>query len=245
MVKHDTAAADTVYFQQLVAAYLSDSQPVKAQEAAARGATKFPNNITLWLSVAQLARRNGQLPQALEAISKVMALDPKNATAALQKAQVFSEQDQLDSMFVALRAAVGIGAPKETASGMILQKLNPWLQRWSRDSAKTVAEGERMLGVVAFADSLNSSATTALFSGLIQLQLGQTVLGEAAKTRNCDMAKKGRDYVSKSQEILPKAGRQFPDQTAGAMNGVMQLMPYGEQVEKAVCRPGTPRRPSR
>ena len=38
MVKHDTAAADTLFFQQLVAAYLSDSQPVKAQEAASRGA---------------------------------------------------------------------------------------------------------------------------------------------------------------------------------------------------------------
>ncbi|HEY5544547.1 MAG TPA: hypothetical protein VIK50_00705, partial [Gemmatimonadaceae bacterium] len=33
MVRHDTAAADTVFFQQLVAAYLSDSQPQKAQEA--------------------------------------------------------------------------------------------------------------------------------------------------------------------------------------------------------------------
>ena len=54
MVKHDTAAADTVFYQQLVAAYLSDSQPVKAQEAASRGAAKFPNNSTLLLSVIQL-----------------------------------------------------------------------------------------------------------------------------------------------------------------------------------------------
>jgi tetratricopeptide (TPR) repeat protein len=243
MIKHDTAAADTLFYQQLVAAYLADSQPQKAQDAAARGAAKFPTNVTLWLSVAQLARQNGQLPQALEAISKVMALDPKNTTAALQKAQIFSEQDQMDSMTVALRAAVAAGAPKDIASGMILNKVNPWLQRWSKDTAKTVAEGERMLGVVFFADSLNSSPTTALFSGLVQLQLGQTVLGEAAKTRNCELAKKGRDYVSKSQEVLPKAGRQFPDQTAGAMNGVMQLMPYGEQVERAVCRPGAQRPP--
>ena len=243
MVKHDTAMADTLYFQQLVAAYVSDSQPVKAQEAAARGATKFPNNVTLWLSVAQLARRNGQLPVALEAIGKVLALDPKNGTAALQRAQIFSEQDQMDSMTVALRAAVDAGAPKETASGMILNKVNPWLQRWSKDTARTVVEGERLLGVVMFADSLNSSPATALFSGLVQLQLGQAVLGEAARTRNCDMAKKGRDYVAKAQEVLPRAGRQFPDQTAGAMNGVMQLMPYGEQVERAVCRPGTTRPP--
>jgi tetratricopeptide (TPR) repeat protein len=235
MIKHDTAVADTVFYQQLVAAYLSDSQPQKAQEAAARGAAKFPNNITLWLSVAQLARRNGQLPQALEAISKVLVLDPKNSTAALQKAQIFSEQDQVDSMVVALRQAVDIGASRETASGMILNKVNPWLQRWSKDTAKTVAEGERLLGVVLFADTLNSGPASALFSGLVQLQLGQTLLGEGAKSRNCEMATKGRDYVAKSQEVLPRAGRQFPDQTAQAMNGVMQLLPYGEQVVRAVC----------
>jgi len=235
MIKHDTAVADTAFYQQLVAAYLSDSQPQKAQEAAARGAAKFPNNITLWLSVAQLARRNGQLPQALEAISKVLVLDPKNSTAALQKAQIFSEQDQVDSMVVALRQAVDIGASRETASGMILNKVNPWLQRWSKDTAKTVAEGERLLGVVLFADTLNSGPASALFSGLVQLQLGQTLLGEGAKSRNCEMATKGRDYVAKSQEVLPRAGRQFPDQTAQAMNGVMQLLPYGEQVVRAVC----------
>jgi hypothetical protein len=104
-----------------------------------------------------------------------------------------------------------------------------------------VAEGERLLSAVALADSLNPSPAAALFSGLTQLQLGQALLGEGAKARNCEQATKGRDYVAKSQEVLPRAGRQFPDQTAQAMTGVMQLLPYGEQVVKAVCRPGTTR----
>ena len=239
MVKHDTAAADTLFYQQLVAAYLSDSQPVKAQEAASRGANKFQNNITLWLSVAQLARRNGQLPQALEAISRILAIDPKNTNAALQKAQIFGEQDQLDSMVVALRSAVALGAPKDVAGGMLVGKVQPAFQRWSRDTAKTTAEGERILAIVAYSDSLNASPAAALFTGLTQLQLGQAYLGQGAQARNCEQATKGRDYVARAQEVLPRAGRQFPDPTAQAMNGVMQLLPYGEQVVKAVCRPGT------
>jgi len=242
MVKHDTAAADTLFYQQLVAAYLSDSQPVKAQEAASRGANKFPTNITLWLSVAQLARRNGQLPQALEATSKVLAIDPKNTNAALQKAQIFGEQDQLDSMVVALRSAVALGAPKDVAGGMLVGKVQPAFQRWSRDTAKTTAEGERLLAIVAYSDSLNASPAAALFTGLTQLQLGQAYLGQGAQARNCEQATKGRDYVAKAQEVLPRAGRQFPDPTAQAMNGVMQLLPYGEQVVKAVCRPPGPSR---
>lgn len=239
MIRHDTAAGDTLFFQQLVAAYLSDSQPVKAQEVASRGAAKFQNNATLLLSVIQLARQNGQLPQALEATNRLLAIDPKNATAALQKAQIFSEQDQVDSMVVAVRAAVEIGAAKETASGMLLNKVNPWFQRWSRDTARTIEEGEKLLAVISYADSLNASPAAALFSGLAQLQLGQKLLGDGAQSRNCEVATKGRDYVAKSQEILPRAGRQFPDQTAQAMTGVMQLLPYGEQVVRAVCRPGT------
>jgi tetratricopeptide (TPR) repeat protein len=241
MIRHDTAAGDTVFFQQLVAAYLSDSQPQKAQEAAARGASKHQNNATLWLSVVQLARRNGQLPQALEAVNKLLAIDPKNTNAALQKAQIYSEQDQVDSMQVALRVAVEMGAPKDVAGGMLLNKIQPIFQAWARDTARTVERGEHILAMISYADSLNASPAAALFSGLTQLQLGQVLLQQGAAARNCEIATKGRDYVSKSQEILPRAGRQFPDQTAQAMTGVGQLAGYGDQVLKAVCKSNSSR----
>jgi tetratricopeptide (TPR) repeat protein len=236
MIRHDSAAADTLFFQQLVAAYLSDTQPQKAQEAAARGAAKFPNNTTFWLSIAQLARQNGQLPQALEATNRILTIDPKNSTAALQKAQIFSEQDQIDSMMVALRAAVAIGAPKETAGGMALTKGNPWFTRWSKDSTKTVEEGEKIIALLTFADSVSPAPASALLSGLAQLSVGQLLLTNSREPKSCEMATKGRDYVAKSQEGLPRAGRQFPNETANAMNGVMQLLPYGEQLVKTFCK---------
>ncbi len=245
MVKHDTAAADTVFYQQLVAAYLSDSQPVKAQEAAARGSAKFPNNSTLLLSVIQLARRNGQLPQALEATNRLLTIDPKNTAAALQKAQIYSEMDQVDSMVVAVHAAVAIGAAKETAAGMVLSKASPWFQKWARDSAHTVEEGERILSVLMYSDSLNQTPASALLTGLAELTLGQMVLTQAGAARNCELTKKGKDYLAKSQEILPKAGRQYPNEVGNALNGAMQLSQYGEQVERAVCRPAAPARPPR
>ena len=175
MVKHDTAAADTTFYQELVAAYLSDSQPQKAQEAAARGAAKFPNNTTLWLSVAQLARRNGQLPQALEAINRVMTIDPKNGTAALQKAQIYGEMEQVDSMAVAVRAAVAGGAAKDVAAGMILQKANNQLQVYQKDTAKTVEAGRADLALFAFADSLNPTPTSGFLQAATMVVMGQAV----------------------------------------------------------------------
>lgn len=238
MIRHDTAAADTAFYQQLVAAYLSDSQPVKAQEAAFRGATKFSNNATMWLSVAQLARQNGQLPQALEATNRLLSIDPSNSTAALQKAQIYSELDSLDAMVTALRAADAIGAPKETTGGMALTKANPWFTRWARDTAKTVEEGERLLALLRFSDSLSATPASALLLGLTQLTMGQKMLIDAREPRNCQMATAGRAYIAGAQEVLPRAGRQFPNETANAMNGLMQLAPFGDQLVKAICPGG-------
>jgi tetratricopeptide (TPR) repeat protein len=238
MIRHDTAAADTMFWQQMVAAYLSDSQPQKAQEAASRGAAKFANNVTLWLSVAQLSRQNGQLPQALEATNRLLSIDSKNSAAALQKAQVFSDMDQVDSMVAALRYAVEIGAAKEIAGGMMLTKANPWFQRWQKDSAKTSEEGERILTLLVLSDSLSPSPGAALLGGLTYLLLGNQYLTDSREPKSCELATKGSQYVAKSQETLPRAGRQFPNETASAMNSVMQLQGYAEQLVRAFCRPG-------
>jgi tetratricopeptide (TPR) repeat protein len=238
MVRHDTAAADTTFWSQLVAAYVADSQPVKAQEAASRGAAKFPQNTALWLSVAQLARQNGQLPQALEATNRILQIDPNNATAALQKAQIYSELDQVDSMMVALRAAASVGAPKETVAGMALSKANPWSRRWGQDSAKTIEEGERILSVLTFSDSVNQTGGAALLIGVVKLQMGQKLATDAREPRNCEMATRGKAYIAGSQEILPRAGREFPDQVGQLMQNVMSLATYADGLTRAICPAG-------
>jgi tetratricopeptide (TPR) repeat protein len=238
MARHDTAAADTAFWQQLVAAYVSDSQPVKAQEAASRGTAKFPNNVTLWLSVAQLARTNGQLPQALEATNRILQIDPQNSPAALQKAQIYSELDQVDSMVVALRAADAVGAPKETVAGMALSKANTWFRTWNADSAKTIEEGERILPIITFSDSLNQTPGAALLTGFLKLTMGNKLVTEAREPRNCEMATKGKMYLAGAQEILPRAGRDFPEQVGQVMQQVMALNTYADQLIKAICPGG-------
>jgi tetratricopeptide (TPR) repeat protein len=242
MVKHDTAAADTLFFQQLVAAYLSDSQPVKAQEAAARGAQKFQNNVTLWLSVAQLARLNGQLPQALDAISKVLAIDPKNSVAALQKAQIFSEQDQVDSMKVALRAAVDGGASKETAALMILPKANNLLQAYQRDSAKTVEQGDHILSLFAFADSLNPTPQSGFLQAATMVVMGTPLLTRAAANKSCEDSRRMNDMLISAQGLIQKHGREFAQAAGQLMQGAMQMQTYADQYVKAFCRPAGPGR---
>ena len=243
MIKHDTAAADTLFYQQLVAAYLSDSQPQKAQEAAARGAAKFPNNATLWISVAQLARRNGQIPVALEAINKVAAINPKFPGLMLQKAAIFVEQDNLDSLRETLRAAVANGEDKATAAGMLLPKANNLLQAYQKDSAKTVEGGDRILALFAFADSLNPTPTSGFLQAVTIVVMGQPLLTRAAANKSCEDSRRMNDMLINAQSLVQKHGRDFAANAGSVMQGAMQMQTYADQYVKAFCRGNTGRPP--
>lgn len=238
LVRHDTAAADTLFFQQLVAAYVSDSQPVKAQEAAARGAAKFPNSATLWITVAQLARSNGQIPQALEAINRVLAINPKYPGVNLQKAAIFSEQNNVDSLRAALRGAVDAGEDKAVAAGMILPKGNALLQEYQRDTAKTVEEGEAILGIFAFADSLNPTSTSGFLMAATQVVMGQPLLGRAQQNKSCEDSRRANDLLISAQDLIRKHGRDpaFAQAAGGVMQGAIQLQTYADQYVKAFCK---------
>jgi tetratricopeptide (TPR) repeat protein len=243
MIKHDTAAADTQFFRELVAAYLSDSQPVKAQEAAARGAAKFQNDPALWLTVAQLARQNGQIPQALDAINKVIAINPKYPGVNLQKAAIFSEQDNLDSLRGALRAAVAAGEDKAIAAGMILPKANNLLQAYQKDSAKTVEQGDRILGLFALADSLNPTPTSGFLQAATMVVMGQPLLTRAAANRSCEDSRRMNEMLITAQALVQKHGREFGPAAGGVMQGAITMQGYADQYVKAFCKP--PGKPSR
>ena len=237
MIKHDTAAADTVFYQQLVAAYVSDSQPVKAQEAAARGANKFQNNATLWITVAQLARRNGQIPQALDAINRVLAINPKYPGVNLQKAAIFSEQDNVDSLKEALRSAVAAGEDKVTAAGMILPKANNMLQAYQKDSAKTVEQGDHILSLFAFADTLNPTPTSGFLQAATMVVMGTPLLTRAAANKSCEDSRRMNDMLISAQGLIQKHGREFAQAAGQLMQGAMQMQTYADQYVKAFCKP--------
>lgn len=236
MIKHDTAAADTTFWSVLVGAYVSDSQLPKAQEAAARGAAKFPNNPGLWLTVAQLARQNGQNPQALEAINRALAIDPKYPGVYLQKAAIYSEMNQIDSLKSALRLAVDNGADKQTAGGMMLSKGNQLFQAYQKDTAKTVEQGDYVLSILAYADSLSPSENSGFLMGVNQLLVGQALLTRASNDKSCDDAKRANDLLVSAIGLIQKNGRPFGAAAGSAMQGATTLQPYADRAIKALCK---------
>ncbi len=234
MIKTDTAAADTNFFTRIVAAYSADSNYAKGAEWAARGTSKFPQNANLWMLNAQLARQAGQAPQALEAVKKALAINPKTDRANVMVAQIYMELNQPDSVIAALQRAEAAGDDKALIGGMALTVGNRMRTTFSQ--SKKVEDAQAALKVLAYSDKVNPTDNAKFLQGIINLTMGQQLLTEASAEKSCDKAKAANEAFTNAQIQIPPGGKAFPDQARAAMEGLTQLAPYGDKAQKALCK---------
>ena len=236
MVQLDTAMADTNYFVGMAAAYGADSQPQKAAEVLARGAQKFPGNAGMQVALAQTLRQAGQLPQAVETINKALAADPKVENGLMLKAQIYSDMKQTDSAVAVIRQASAGG---DTLAGPIALSVGNTIYKEANVSKKP-EDFQRAIRTLAFADSLiknpTQKAQAQFLMGVSQLSLGQQQLTLARDQKSCDIAQQAQANFVEAQINLPKGGAFAKDATAQALGGLAQLMPYGEQLSKSLCK---------
>ncbi|MEO7963729.1 MAG: tetratricopeptide repeat protein, partial [Gemmatimonadaceae bacterium] len=234
MIKTDTAAADTNFFTRIVAAYSADSNYAKGAEWASRATAKFPQNANLWMLSAQLARQAGQAPQALASVGKALAINPKAERANLMVAQIYMEMNQPDSVVAALQRAEASGDDKTLIGGMALSLGNR--MRTAFTQSKKTEDGQEALKVLAYSDKVNPSDNAKFLQGIINLTMGQQLLTEASAEKSCDKAKLANDAFTNAQIQIPAGGKAFPDQAKAALEGLMQLIPYGDRATKALCK---------
>lgn len=236
MVQLDTAMADTNYFVGMSVAYAADSQPQKATEALAKGAQKFPGNAGMQVALAQTQRQAGQLPQAIETINKALAANPKVEHGLMLKAQIHSDLKQTDSALAVVRQAATGG---DTLAGPIALSIGNQLYKDANVSKKP-EDFQRAIQTLAFADSLIKNPTTKaqaqFLMGVSQLSLGQQQLTLARDQKSCELAQQAQANFVEAQINLPKGGAFAKEATAQALNGLQQLMPYGEQLSKSLCK---------
>ena len=236
MVQLDTAMADTNYFVGMSAAYQADSQPQKAAEVLAKGAQKFPGNAGMGVALAQQQRAAGQLPQAIETINKALAANPKVEHGMMLKAQIYSDMKQTDSALAVVRQAAAAG---DTLAGPIALKIGNDLYKAASQSKKP-EDFQHAIATLSFADSLiknpDQKAQAQFLMGVSQLSLGQQQLTLARDQKSCEISQQAQANFVEAQINLPKGGKFAPEATTQAMNGLNQLMPYGEQLSKSLCR---------
>ncbi|MGQ0640345.1 MAG: tetratricopeptide repeat protein [Gemmatimonadaceae bacterium] len=236
MIKTDTAAADSSFFNALIAAYVNDSQPPKAAEAAARAAAKFTTSASFPAAQAQLLRQAGQLPAALEAINKAIALDGKNSGYYLQQAAIYTEMQQPDNSVASLRKALENSADKATVGGMALSAGNQIFRKFN--TSKDTTDLMRALPIVLWADSVRTSPTSALLIGAISLSMGNALIQGANDAKSCEMATRAGDFITEAQIALPKAAADEGNRATVAqlMTSVQTLSSFPDRQKAAFCK---------
>lgn len=234
MIKTDTAAADTSFFQRQAAAYLASNDTSKALEAASRGTAKFPANETLWTLVAQFARQTGQLPVALNAYQKLAAINPKAPAINLQIARILNDQGQYDEALAAVKAAQSAGDDKAAVSGIMAGIADKLRKQYDTDKLKETAL--KALGILKDAEQVQGSPTVSFLMGIIQFQYGAAVLTKANEEKSCEGSREAGALLTDAQINLPKGGPQFPDQVKAVLPQLMQFSSYPDQMIKAYCK---------
>ncbi len=234
MVQTDTASADTLFFRNLAIAYLNDSQPQKAAEAAARGVAKFPNDPSLMLFQATLLRQAGQLPQALEVVRRIERVDPKADRLWVQKATIFNEMNQPDSALVALQAGVTHGEDSTIVSQIALQQGNV-LYRKSNES-KSRDDYQAALKWLQFSDQVAKSPQAALLIGVTSFNLGQSAANEASKAKSCELAQLADQSFNNAMIFLPRGAQVQQEAAAQMLNAINQFQPFVADQIKRHCR---------
>lgn len=234
MIKTDTAAADTAFFTRQAGAYVFAGDTAKALETASRGAQKFPDNIGLWTLVAQFARQTGQMPVALSAIERIVALDPKTPGINLQKAVVMNGMNQTDQAVEALKAAVAAGDDKAQVAGVANSIAGKLFTQYGETKDKAVAL--RGLEVLKVAEAAGPTNATFFLKGALNLQLGVAALQEAQPAKSCELSRQARDYFVEAEINIPKGGRPYAAQIQQLMPTVQQYGQYPDQFIKAYCK---------
>ncbi|MCC6319234.1 MAG: tetratricopeptide repeat protein [Gemmatimonadaceae bacterium] len=234
MIKTDTAAADTNFFGRQAAAYLAANDTAKALEAASRGTAKFPTNEGLWGLVAQFARQTGQMPVALNAYQKLLAINPKTPAINLQIARIQADQGQVDEALASVKLAQEAGDDKAQVSGIYTAIADRLRKQYDTDKQKPTAQ--KALEVLKLAEAVQPSETVYFLTGVISFQLGAAVLQEANTAKSCDQSREAKTLFTDAEINLPKGGRTFAQQLGPVMAQLQQYSSYPDQMIKAYCK---------
>jgi tetratricopeptide (TPR) repeat protein len=242
LVKIDTAASDSSFFRRQSLAYAADSQPQKAAETAARGVAKFANNAELLQIYVQALIQAGQTQQAVAALRKSIAVNPKAPGAYLSLSQLQATLNQPDSALVSLQTALANGdsaatvARYATSLGQTAYK--------AAAASKDTADFRRAITFLEFANKTAATPEGQYLLGVSSFTLAGTYLTTAqAQSKEkgqqaaaCRSSKTAQELLGTAQINLPAGGKVDPANAGKLLTSLPQYSGYADQFVKALCK---------
>lgn len=233
MVRADTSLANESYFIRSGAAASSIS-PARASEIVSQGVAKFPRSASLLVVQANTLSKAGQNPQALVAINRALAVDPKTDGGYAQKALILSAMNQSDSVLSVIRVAVAAGADKKTLAQVALKSGSDAYK--AGNGSKNRADLQRAVQFLMLSDQLESSADAKFLAGASAFLIGQSAVNEAQTTKNCALARLARESFATAQDNVPAGLTSYADAAKQLLTAIPQFTPAVDDQIRRFCK---------
>jgi tetratricopeptide (TPR) repeat protein len=233
MIKADTALADSAYFIRTASA-LSATNAARAAQLVSQGIAKFPTNAGLLVVQANTLSKAGQNAQALQAINRALAANPKVENGYAQKLLILSAMNMADSALATIRVAQAAGVDKKTL-GQVAMKLGSDAYKAGNVSKKR-DDLQRAVQFLLLADQLDPSADAKFLAGASAFLIGQSAVNEAQDTKSCTLARLAKENFATAQENVPAGLTSYADAAKQLLTAIPQFTPAVDDQIRRFCK---------
>jgi tetratricopeptide (TPR) repeat protein len=232
LAKADTSIVNKEFFDRQIQAYQELKQTDKLPSVYEKAVAKYPNDARLWLEYGQTLKEAGKTAEALVAFQKSIAIDPKlensYAVKLIVQAYATSADAKPDSVITLAQWGAKTTGDANTFSLLAMQAANKVLKAANdmktANDPKNVDEFRRAIRYLGAADSIKANPTAKAFMVISYYQIAFGLLTDAAKTKDCEMAKGAKDALDKIPGLV--AGTTgAPDQVAGSVKQINDALP--------------------
>ena len=233
MIRADTALADESYFIRSGAAASSIS-PTRAAEIVSQGLAKFPNSTQLLVVQANTLSKAGQNAQALAAINKALAVNPKVENGYAQKILILGAMNMPDSIFTTITLAQNAGVDKKTLAQLALKTGSDAYK--AGNASKDRVQLQRAVKFLTLADQLDASADAKFLAGASAFLVGQSAVTEAQDTKSCQLARLAKESFATAQENVPAGLTSYADAAKQLLTAIPQFTPAVDDQIRRFCK---------
>lgn len=234
LVQADTAAADSLYFVRMAAAYTSLNQPQQALTLLQQGTARFPNNATLWLATASAYGKAGQQQQSVAALRRALTLNPRVENGSLLLANAYAQMSMPDSVLAVLqRASTQPGVDRQTLAQFALAQGSNAFK--AANASKSRADYQRALALLQLSNRIAPSVDAQFLIGATSFSIGQSAATEANESKSCTLAQLARQSFADAETGL-RAGTGNPQYQAAAQQYLQYIPQFGPAVRSQIQR---------
>jgi tetratricopeptide (TPR) repeat protein len=232
----DSTRADSLFYEKISVAAAQQPDTLRLAKWGARGAARYPDNVSLLGYANQGYVLTGKLDSSIAITRKLLQLDPTQVDPALAAVQGLANAKRLPESKEFADIVVKNGTPeqKEQLAGIYVNAAAPLLQDPNKDYAAAAELTRQCLAVANPQGKVAPSCNFIL--GVSSFQVAAAMDAETEKAKSCDMARKENDLVLEAEKGLT-AGRSVRAETADQLMGyVGQFKTRTSSMIKAYCK---------